>query len=770
MEGFAGFIINKRKVIIVFTIVVTLVLGYFVKDIKINSDITSYLPKGDPTVKLFNYIGKQYAGSSLALVVLETDDIFNKKTIEQISNLTSKFKLIDGVSYVTSLANVLDIKKVDDWVEIRRLIDEYNLPVSDEELHKLKNYTLSKDMYRGKLVSNDSKATLIICRLNDVVDDMKTVKMIKETIKEVKPEEKVYYGGFPFLMTDIADVILNDLKFLVPIVGLLIVIILFFSFRTLKGVILPVLSVLISTIWTIGIMSALKIPLTIVSNVIPVILIAVGSAYSIHVVSRFNEEDNTEGDRLERFKEALSKVGIPVFLAAVTTIAGFTSFVFGSYLTMIREFGIFTSLGVLFALINSITFVPAILSTEPLRKKRESKEKEQKKTDEYKRRDLVVSKLINGIINFILKNKKAIVIVGVLIVIINLIGIPRIQRKVDIIDYFRAGSNIRLTEEVLNNKFGGSTTIQVLVKGDILAPAVLAEMKRLERFLESKENVNHPQSVADFIEEMSYVIGEGRIIPDSREKVVNLWFFLEGQEIMEQMVNSDKTEAIIQATIESGLNTEKVSKLVEDIESYIEERNSSLVTFALTGMPSIHRSLDISIKQSQIQSLIIAVVLVFILIFFMLRSFVGGLIGLIPIGFALTVIFGFMGLSGIPLDIATVLVGSISIGVGIDYSIHFLSRFRQEQKKCKSVNKTLRKTMETTGKAILINVLTVMMGFLVLVFADIVPLKRFGILAAITMLSSGFGAIILLPAIMLITNVRLVGKKVFKGNVRQIFR
>ena len=749
MKKFAEFVIKHRKAVIFITVLITLILGYCLKDLTINADITSYLPKSDPVVKLFNYIGEEYGGNSLAMVALETDNIFNKETIEQLNYLTSQFKLLDGVSYVTSLANVLDIKKGEDGIEIGRLIDEYALPKTAKELQKLKKYTLSKNMYRGRLISDDAKATLIICRLNVEIDKIKTAKQLKEIIKKADLKEKVYFGGIPFQMIDISNIILNDMRVLIPFILLLIFISLFLSFRTLRGVLIPILSVLISTIWTLGIMSVLKIPLTVISNIIPVILIAVGSAYSIHVISKFNEESDVDEDKLKHSKRALKEIGITVILAAVTTTAGFMAFVFGSYLSMIQEFGIFAGLGVLFSLLISITFVPSVLSLLSL------KNKTAYLNDNIEKKD-GITRFMDKIGEWVLKNEKKIIAAGIVVVIISILGIPKIQRKVDMLDYFKHGSSIRLTEEIMQNKFGGSIPIQILVKGDIQEPAVLTEMKKMEDFLESLDDVKNSQSVADLIEEMSDVMGEGKVIPDNKNKVCNLWFLLEGEEVMSQLVNDDKTEAIIQATIAS-VNTKRMRNLVKNIARYINRTKSSSFTFTQTGMPSIYQHLDDSMMQSQIQSLIIAIILVFICLVFLLRSFIGGLIGLVPIGFTLIVVFGFMGFSGIPLDIATVLVGSISIGIGIDYSIHFVSRFRKEFKKDKTELEALDKTLETSGKAILINVITVMLGFLVLVLANLIPLRRFGILVAITMIGSGVSAITLLPSIILATKAGFIG-------------
>lgn len=746
MKKFSAFILKYRRSVISFTLIITLILGYFLKDLKINPDITSYLPKTDPVVALGNYIGEEYGGNLLAMVALETEDVFTGETIARLDDLTARLQNLEGISYVTSLTNVLDIKSSEEEFEVGRLVEAGNLPRTSEELQALKEYTLSKEMYRGRLVSSDATATLIICRLRDDVDEVETARRIQEVVEEVGPKEKVYYGGLPFLMLEISDTILSDLKLLTPIAGLLIIILLYLSFRSFSGVILPLLSVLISTIWTLGIMSILKIPLTIISDAVPVIMIAVGSAYSIHVITKFKEGRAEERQQKESFfREALAEVSLPVFLAAITTMAGFISFVFGSYLTMIQEFGVFSSLGVFFALVTSVTFVPCVLSLFTL-----NLPPEKGKTSGETR--AVPGALLSNIGRWILGNEKTIIGAGLIIVVLGALGIPRIERTVDLLDYFKPGTGIRVTEEeIMKKKFGGSIPIQILVRGDIQDPRVLTEMKKLQQFLECQEDIHNPQSIADLITELNAAMGEGKAIPDSKDKVVNLWFLLEGEEILQQLVKRDNTEALIQATVVfTGMD--RVIDLVNKINEYIEKANSPVCSFEQTGMPYIYKNLDSSLINSQLQSLILSLALIFLVVFLLLRSLPGGLIGLAPILFTLIILFGFMGFSGIPLDVATVLVGGVSIGIGIDYSIHFLTRFRQGLGSGKSRLEVLQETLQTTGRAILINAFTVAGGFLVFLLADLVPLQRFGLLVAITMLSSGCGALILLPAVILLSS------------------
>lgn len=767
MKKLARQIIEKNRIVIVLFILTTLFLGFFLRNLKINPDILSYFPKNDPDVRLFNYLGEEYGGNSLAMIVLEARDVFTTETIAVIHELTTRLQLEPGVAYATSLTNTLDIKTDEYGFEIGRLVDVGNLPRGPEALAALKEYTLAKEMFRNNLVTEDATATLIICRLQTNSDQVETCRRLQEIVKETAPAMKVYYGGIPFMIMDLHNMITGDLKILIPMVSIVIIFILYLGFRKWEGVFLPLLSVAVSLIWTLGVMSLFKIPLSIISNIIPVVLIAVGNAYTIHVLSKFNETRNHDG-----LATALQEVGLPVFLAGITTIAGFISFIFGSYLVMIQEFGVFAALGVLFALLISLTLIPAFLALK--KKEPAQKGKEEEKIESPG----ITGRITRGIVKQVIERPKTIICAGVFLAILALTGIPRISRRVNLIEYFRPQTPIRQAETILEEKFGGSGIIQILAEGDIQDPAVLREMEKVEEFLLAQEDIHSSQSVVSLLKELNHAMGEGKTLPDTKGKVMNVWFLLEGEEVMTQLVNAGRTEAVIQARMTGSLEAARIHELVTSVNEYTAGIDPELVKFSQTGMPVIYRNLDLSILKSQFQSLISAVLLVFIIMLFLLGSPAGGLLGLVPILFTLVLVFGFMGYGKVPLDIATVLVASITIGIGIDYSIHFLSRYRQELAyasapkgspagadagipksepagaESRPVEAAVRATLNTTGRAILINVFTVAFGFLALIFCQLVPIQRFGILIFVTMLGSGFGAIALLPAILLLCGAR----------------
>lgn len=749
MNRFSCFIICNRVYVIVIELIITLIFGWFLKDIKINPDVTTYLPESDPVVKRFEYIGKQYAGSSMAMIILESNNVFDRQIIKNIGFMTEKLKIVEGVEYVTSLTNILDIKKTAEGLEISRLLNENELPESDYELQKIRNYTLAKDLYRNKIVSADGKSTLIICRLREDRDNTKVVNEIRSVCTGENIKGKLYFTGTPFQMVDIMDYIVHDLWLLTPLIIILIAITLWISFRSMRGVLLPVLSVGMGIIWTMGLMSIFKIKLTPMSDALPVVLFSVGAAYGIHVINKFNEKVRSSEIRKEQSVKALSEIGVAVFLAGITTFFGFLSFVIGSYLNIVAQFGIFSSLGVIFILFISLTFIPAVLSyLKPINQI-------DSKPHPGKERFQVLDNLMSKLSKLVIRHSRMVLVVTVIIIVISISGFSRIPHEVDILSYFKDNTDIRLSANFMNKEYGGSLPVQILVKGDLKSPEVLKAMKNTGLFLDSLKDVNNPQSIADLIEQMNDAMDEGMKIPDSREKIANLWFLIEGEEIMKQLVNDDQTEGIIQATM-LNVDSKRIKEIENAIDKHLAEINQANFRMEKTGMQSIYRNLDVSMFRNLIQSLVLSVLLIFICMLFMLRSFKLALMGMIPLAFTIFFIFGFMGFTGVPLNIATILIASITVGAGIDYSIHFVTAYKRLIKQDYSIENAIKETLATSGKAIVINVVTIILGFLVLLFANLIPLQQFGILIAVTMFCSGFGALTILPAVFYLTKTKFV--------------
>ena len=718
----------------------TLFFGNEIRSLKIDADILRSLPDEDPDAKLLKKIGENFGGNNMGVIILETDNIYQTSVLEHIQLLTDTLANIDGIITVSSLTNIINIKGGDYGIEIGKLVDEYEMPESPKDFQILRNNILNNEMYKGSIVSEDETSTLIIFNLDNNSDVNAIAKNVIRKTKELNLPEKLYYIGSPMLLTYISDLMRDDLTNLLPLAFLVIAFILFLSFRSISGVLLPLLIAIIAIVWSLGSMAFLDIKMSMISNNIPIILLAIGSAYTIHVINRINKvSQSKETDVIAR---ALAFVLIPLILAALTTIIGFVSFIFGAYLSMIVDFGIFTALGTLFASLLSIFFVPAILEVVNYKRKKNIKQKEYSFLTNY---------FLKPINVLLIKRPKTILIFWMVLIAISIIGMSSIKRSVDIQEYFKKNNPTRLAENIMIEKFGGTKPIFVHFKGNMQSPKVLKTMIQTSEYMEKSPDVYTSMSIAKLIAEINLNITNKRGIPNKSDQIEQLWFLLEGNEVLNRFVNEDLTEGIIISKFKSPDNESK-KEFAKYMRAFIATNSSEDCEIEITGMPFVDITMDQSLINSQIGSILIAILFVIILVGIILRSWISGLYASIPIIATIMLLFGFMGLTGISLNIATVLVASVALGIGIDYSIHIISHFNESYKKSQDLYASIQESILISGNAIIINVISVSAGFLILVFSEMVPLQYFGLLIALSMVSSCLGALTLLPSILILMN------------------
>ncbi|MBE0650352.1 MAG: RND family transporter [Bacteroidales bacterium] len=756
MKRLAQLVIKFRVIIVVLTLGITAFLGYQISNLKMDTDIINSLPDNDSVAKLYKQIGNEFGGSSIGMIVLKTNNIFKTSVLEDIKRITDSLSIMPGISTVTSLTNIIDIRGGEYGIDIGHLLDEYNLPKTRAELDNLAKRVMSKEMYKGNIVSPDSTSTIVVFKIQYGADKQSVAQRVREKVKAMHLPENISFAGMPLMMDDIGKLMHNDMSRLLPVTFMVIMLILFIGFGSLRGVIMPLLSSGIAIVWVLGLMHLLGFHLDLITNELPIVLLAVGSAYTIHVINRINEEKSK--DRKQALIKALAYITVPVFLSGVTTFFGFASFIFGSYLIMVKNFGIFTSLGVLIALVLSLVFIPALISLFSLYRKNPSLKKQ------THQKNLFRKWLLNPLASIVIKHPKTLLTATVALVIISSIGIFHIKTSVNMIEYFGKDNATRTAEKIMQKEFGGSMPVFLVFRGDMQSPRVLETMIAAENYMKKFPNINTTQSVADLIEEMDDVMGEGKKIPDSKVKIQQLWFLLEGQDIMSQLVNHDLNKGVIQSRFASTNSTD-MEHFHDYMNQFIQKHSTDQCQIELTGMPSVYVKLNTSLIRSQFTSLGLAILLVILIVALILKSFKKGLFAAIPILATIIILFGFMGFAHIALNIATVLVASVALGMGIDYSIHIITHFHNDLKSEQDIGKAIRETIGISGKAIIINVASVAGGFLVLLFSQIMPIQNFGLLVALSMIGSGFAALTILPLILILDALKQEKRSAISKNI-----
>ena len=741
MEKISSLVIKYHWIIIVLVILITGYLGYQIRYIKVDSNVVESLPGDDPEVRQFKEVGNMFGGNQMGMVILEADNVLSPVVLGDIDRITDTLSEMNGILSVLSLTNVMNIKVEGDNFEIGKLINENNRPDNDRQADSLRKVIVKNDMVTGRIISRDGTASNIIFMFRDNANTDSLSQAIMDKLKAMHLSEKHYFAGGSFLSRYVANVITTDLKKLLPISFLLIAVILYFSFHSIRGIVLPLLTAALAIVWALGIFVMLGLKLSMVSNNVPIILLAVGSAYAIHVLNRINRCREKEPRKVIII--ALSFMIIPVTLTALTTMSSFLSFIFGAYLKMIRDFGIFATLGTFFSALLALTLVPALLSILPAR----SKGHGGLLTGDKK--TLIATYLISPLIRAVTKHNKRILVVWSLFILVGVFGMLRIKRSSSISNYLKANHPASIAQRIMSEKFGGSQPVYVVFKGDMQSPEVLNAMLEMEKYMTESRYVNNAQSIADVVARLNQAMGGENRIPGDEGKIAQLWFLIGQQPNINQLVTEDLDAGVIIAKFNEkrGSDFKGFKKFMSD---YLKNHQSKDYTVAITGMPYINNRFDRALLHSQFKSLLITIILIISIVTLMFKSFLKGLNASLPIIFTIIILYGIMGLTGIPLNIGTVLVASVAMGIGIDYSIHFISHYNHELKHHRSIRPAIEDTLRVSGEAILINFISVSAGFLVLTFSQLVPMIYFGILIALSMFGSSMGAITLLPSIILL--------------------
>ena len=742
MEKLAAFTVKFRWLIVVSVIVITAFLGYQIKFLQVDSNLVDSLPKEDSTVRLFKEVGERYGGNQVGIIILQSDQVLEPESLESIKKITDTLSNLKGIFDVTSLTNMVMLHAEGDNFEVGPLIGENNWPKNRRQADSLLKVLLKNKMVTGNFLSEDGTVAAIIFTFDKEVDANREAGNVMDKILGMNLPQKIYFAGTPFLTKYVDNVIKDDLIKLIPIAFLVIALVLFLSFHSFKGVILPILTAGLAILWAMGVFGMLGLKLSMVSNNVPIIVLAVGSAYAIHVLNRITQCKEKDPDKI--VIKALSYMFVPVSLSALTTVSGFLSFIFGSYLTMIRDFGILAALGTFFSMVLALTFVPALMDIFPGNPEKKVSESADIKS---KLQHYVLTPLNNLVEHHSLR----VVVFWVVLFVVSVTGITMLQRSVSVSGYFKKDHPASQADKIMTEKLGGSKPVFVVFKGDMQDPVVLKAMEETEKHLLQSPYITSAQSIADVVANMNKAMTGEEAIPDSKEMIQQLWFLFGQNESINKLVTPEMDQGVILAKYD-----DKGAYGISDFKKYMNRwfalHKSSHYSVEITGMPFVNEKLDKSLLKSQTGSLIIAIVIVFLLVSLMFWSVGRGVLATIPIIVTVAILYGLMGWTGIPLNVVTVLVASVAIGIGIDYSIHFISYYDHARKKNQPTPEAVEETMHVSGNGILINFLAVSAGFLVLAFSDFVPIIYFGILIALSMFGSSMGALTLLPAILLLKN------------------
>ncbi len=765
------------KSIIAIIIAMTLFFGYFIPQITFNNDAGDFIPPTDEERIYNEEMQEVFGNDDVIYIALVTDNVYTPKTLAKVATLTTLFEEIEGVTDVTSLSSVNNIEGTEDGMEIYAFVDEDELPETAEEADKVREEIHKWDMLVNNLTSEDGKATSIVVELEPnvtVAEQERVYDEVRAIVAEQKsPGESYHYSGYTSINVLLGEYMLEDIKRLLPFAFLIVAVSLYLSFRSLNGVILPLANVGIAVVWTIGCMSMLGVALSLPCSAIPVILVAVGSAYAIHVIHDYYNELKKGMAKDAAFLSCFDKIGIAVLMAGLTTVVGFGTLATSDVIPM-KDFGIFVAFGTFASLVLALTFVPAVLYLEKINTSDTSNAESPHFVDKLSKA------FLKNIISGVMRHRTAALIAGILLFLVAAYGTSLVFVDDNGIAYFRADTEVRKDDEVMTQYFGGTHFYSVIITGpeidSMKEPRILHDMEALQLHLQQTfPFIGKTMSLADYIKKMNMAMNENQQefynLPaledaESRDLVAQylLLYSMSGDtEDFDSVVDYDYQQARLIILSKDG-STIQTQKVVDEIYAYTAEHFDSDYTIRVTGSAYTPLVMDKHVVEGSKRSIISSLIAVWILTSIIFRSFYGGLLTIIPLSLAVLTNFGIMGFSKVPLEIGTAIVSNAAIGIGVDYAIHFVTRFRHEMTAQKlpyteaGVFTAAVTTATTSGQAILYNAVAVAAGFLVMAFSLFMPLVRLGVLVAGIMFTTSFGSILFLPVLMSFLKPRFIAR------------
>jgi len=754
MKKFIQLIIERPRTVIVLNILLIVLLALPIYRLEINPDLRALISSDDPELVRMEALEDEFGGLDVIFISYHADNVFAPAALQLIDNLTQDLDTLPQLTNVISLTNYESISSEDESMTVAKFVRE--IPNTVAASDSLAQAAKRDPMIGRTLVSTDQHYAALLLFPDSKANEVATIQSIQDILAVYQGQgQDLRLGGMPVIRTQISEDIGHDTRIFIPAGMLLIALLLYFSFRSRRGLLLPLIVVLFAILGTLGLMGWLGLKLSVLSSIMPVMLIAVASAYGIHIITRYFEDCAALGEAADSKTVVASMIEHmlgPIFLAALTTVIGFLSLL-SHILPASREVGALTAFGVMLSFLISITFIPAVLV---LFKKPSRERQAMNTTNRFLSRALVATG--RGVFH----HRSLVLAAFFGIAIIAALGIPKVELDSNPLNYYAPESPVRVVNNIIDEHFGGSTTMSVIVEGDIKSPDVLRQIERIQNYLADKEGIGYTLAITDFVKLMNQSMNSGDpayyTIPDSRE-LISQYLLLYSWESSDSYLDSYVDYEYQQAQIVIRMNTLDVYEMVDiqqDLNQFLDQQIHVANHPKSEGYAVLLGNLMPMMVKGQTRSLILSVFLAAMVTGLVFRSFAAALISAMPLAFAITGVFGLMGYTGVYLNTATSMLSSIMIGIGIDYTIHFLFRFRTEIRAGLSDEAAIVKTLSTTGQGIIINGFSVMVGFAVCMLSTFIPIYFFGWLIAVSIFMCLVAALTLLPVVLILTRPKFI--------------
>ena len=686
-----------------------------------------------PETERYRDFKRLFGSDEIIQVVVRAENIFDPATFESIETLARAAEAIAGVKRVLGLP------------DIRRAVDGSQ----KKSLAELADLLTPVELFRRNLFSEDRRAAVLTLVLVDDADQDAVIAAMDRRLLQLPPHLSSYQIGMPLVSQALRDFTRKDFLRLPPIAGVLIGLILLGLFGRFTCVLVPLCCVALALVWTFGLTALLRIPVSMVLMIVPVFLIAVGTAYCLYIMADYQTNPEAIASVPERVAATFSRLAFPTVLGVTTTVVGLGA-LWVTRMPAIREFSLFACFGLASLMVAALTLFPALLVLLPLK---------QQRAPAPGWLDRLIGRLLNAIVRIDLRHQRISLPLFGLLLGCAVLGIFRLRVETNPLGYFKANTSISRHFHDIHRDLAGSFPVHVMVTGPdedhFERYPNLAAIEKLQKFLENLPGVDKTVSFPDYLRLINYVLNrfdpaEYRLPAEGYRirTLVNNFKSILGKDLFARFMdpNLSTTNILMLTHLSSSrefLDTRR------KITAYLQANFPPPTRAEVTGFGMLAAQSTHLLTRGQVKSLAITLGVVGSIMFFLFLSLKVGLLAIVPNMFPIVINFGIMGWLGIELSMATSLIASIAIGLAVDDTIHYLVRYNREFKKDLNRDRALEDTLLHIGRPMLYTTLAIGLGFSVLLFSHFKPTAVFGLLMVVTMVSALAADLILLPSLML---------------------
>ncbi len=764
------FVLRHNFLVLLAILTLTIASLFLLPSLSFNSEYINLLPpKPEHAVLCEQVLGITSNTPGDLYCLFEGEHIFEKdalielsRTLDKLDELSSLKAPLSPFSFVTvqkkgtrlATLPLSPVKKGESW--------------TDADALEFKRRLQADDIASGLLSTKEGNAILFQISLQEKRNDQAAIhQQIEALLHPLSAYGQVSFVGTPLFEDRVLFYLSNDLQILLSLCLLVIVLLFFLAFRSIRAVLLPFSLSLIALIWTLACMALLQYELTVVNVIIPSMVLILGSSYAVHVLNEYYRCLATAQEENGLIEKAVGKISKTIFGASLTTIVGFLSLLICD-LQAFRELGIAVSIGIFFCAMLSIFYLPAVLSLLPNPKKAHVRHFSHGKT----------ARLVHKLTLLSVRLWPLALVLAISVFILFLTVQKRVALETDYLTYFPKNDPIINRSVEFAQKIGGSDphyitlTTEGNTKQYFLQPEVLKQVYAFEQYLlDTNEDINHLFSFSRYVAFLNKVYQGEEKIPDTPGLLLTLSRLLKvvGKQMQHPLLNSliNEDGSMITLTLrsyDSRYQSWESLESVQNLQRSIEKARPLLpkeIQMEDWGVGVDALRMSRTIKQDQDRSLVLSLVVVFLIVLFQFKSLKIGIFALIP---TLTGIMGnylFMYAMDIPFDVITIIFASITVGVGVDAAIHFLLRFCIRTQEHPNLPYTLliTQTLEETARPILLSSTSLVLGLLVLRFASFLPIQYFGLLLAFALVVTTFSTLFILPALMIALHKLTTGSR-----------